>query len=90
MTNLIEAYEDIEEYEVIEEYEATVACSCCGEQYSKERWQLGYNRCLPCGQIEAEQQQQGWCIAPIAHKQGATLVTRRSDLLGLNKYMGEA
>ena len=30
-----------------------------------------------------------WCIAPVAHKQGATLVRRKSDLLGLNKYMGE-
>ena len=65
--------------ELIEEYEDTVACTCCGEQYSKARWQLGYNVCLDCGQIEAEQQQQRWCIAPIAHKQGATLITRRSQ-----------
>jgi hypothetical protein len=27
----------------------------------------------------------GWCIAPIAHKQGATLVTNKDDLKGLNK-----
>ena len=75
---------------LVEEYEDTVACGCCGEQYSKARWELGYNVCLDCGQVEAEQQQQRWCIAPIAHKQGATLITRRSQLLGLNKYMGEA
>ena len=75
---------------LVEEYEDTVACVCCGEQYAKARWELGYNCCLACGQIEAEQQQQRWCIAPIAQKQGATLITRRSQLLGLNKYMGEA
>jgi hypothetical protein len=27
-----------------------------------------------------------WCVAPIAHKQGATLVTNPNDLKGLNKY----
>ena len=64
-------------------------CIDCGTIFDVRRWQLGYNLCLDCGQIHAEQKQQEWCIAPIAHKQGATLVRRKSDLLGLNKYMGE-
>ena len=64
-------------------------CIDCGTIFDVRRWQLGYNISLACRQVHAEQKQQEWCIAPIAHKQGATLVTRRSDLLGLNKYMGE-
>jgi len=64
-------------------------CIDCGTIYDVRRWQLGYNICLDCGQTNAEQKRQSWCVAPVAHKQGATLVTRKSDLLGLNKYMGE-
>ena len=67
----------------------TVTCHACGEQYSYRRRQLGYNFCLDCGDFKAQKERSAWCIAPIAHKQGATLVTNKADLLGLNKYMGE-
>jgi hypothetical protein len=67
----------------------TVTCQACGEQYDYRRRQLGYNFCLDCGDFRAQQERSSWCIAPIAHKQGATLVTNKADLLGLNKYMGE-
>ena len=65
-------------------------CIDCGTTYDVRRWQLEYNTLsrLWTGS-HAEQKRQDWCIAPIAHKQGATLVRRKSDLLGLNKYMGE-
>ena len=67
----------------------TVTCHACGEQYYYRRKQLGYNFCLDCGDFRASKERSSWCIAPIAHKQGATLVTNKADLLGLNKYMGE-
>ena len=67
----------------------TVICHACGEQFDYRRKQLGYNFCLDCGDFRASQERSSWCIAPIAHKQGATLVTNKADLLGLNKYMGE-
>ena len=66
-----------------------VICALCGEAYDQRRRELGINFCLDCGDIRAEQQRASWCIAPIAHKQGATLVTNRNDLKGLNTYVGE-
>ena len=67
----------------------TVICPSCGNDYDYRRRQLGYNYCLDCGDFQAQKERSAWCIAPIAHKQGATLVTNKADLLGLNKYMGE-
>lgn len=64
----------------------TATCRACGEQYDFRRRQLGYNFCLDCGDFRATQVRSGWTIAPIAHKQGATLVTNPNDLRGLNKY----
>ena len=63
-----------------------VTCHLCGEKFDYRRRQLGYNFCLDCGDIRADQHRASWCVAPIAHKQAATLITRREDLLGLNKY----
>ena len=64
----------------------TATCHACGEHYNYRRKQLGYNFCLDCGDYKAREIRAGWTIAPIAHKQGATLVTRTADLRGLNKY----
>ena len=66
-----------------------VQCPSCDQPFDIRRKQLGYNFCLDCGDFHAAQQRAGWTIAPIAHKQGATLVTNRNDLKGLNKYAGE-
>ena len=60
-------------------------CIECGEGYPERRAALGYNPCLECGEAAAIEARMGWCIAPIAHKQGATLVTNKDDLKGLNK-----
>jgi len=65
-------------------------CVSCEQPYDLRRKQLGYNFCLDCGDYQATKHRSSWTIAPIAHKQGATLVTNRNDLKGLNKYMGEA
>lgn len=61
-------------------------CISCDQPYSQRRKELGYNFCLDCGEYQATKQRAGWCVAPIAHKQGATLVTNFNDLKGLNKY----
>ena len=64
---------------------STCYCLTCGEAYPAKRKALGYRLCLTCGEEAAREQRMGWCIAPIAHKQGATLVTNKADLRGLNK-----
>lgn len=61
-------------------------CQSCDQPFDLRRKQLGYNFCLECGDYHASKQRAGWTVAPIAHKQGATLVTNRNDLKGLNKY----
>ena len=66
-----------------------VPCASCAQPFDLRRKQLGYNFCLDCGDYKAKEVRSNWCIAPIAHKQGATLVTNRNDLKGLNKYTGE-
>ena len=64
-------------------------CVACDQPFDPRRKQLGYNFCLDCGDFQATAARASWTIAPIAHKQGATLVTNRHDLKGLNKYTGE-
>jgi hypothetical protein len=62
-------------------------CIGCGEPYNiRRKLELGINFCLDCGDFQARLETSKFCIAPIGHKQGDTLVTRKSDLLGLNKY----
>jgi hypothetical protein len=63
-----------------------VYCQTCDQPFDLRRKQLGYNFCLDCGDYYATKYRMGWTVAPIAHKQGATLVTNRNDLKGLNKY----
>jgi RNA polymerase-binding transcription factor DksA len=62
-------------------------CEDCGAAFSERRAALGYRLCLTCGEKAAREQRAGWCVAPIAHKQGATLVTQREQLRGLNKVV---
>jgi hypothetical protein len=64
-------------------------CVTCGDVYPYARQALGYRTCLACGETAAATARAGWCIAPIAHKQGATLVTNKADLKGLNKYSAD-
>lgn len=64
-------------------------CTECGETYPQKRKALGYNTCLTCGEEAAREARMGWCIAPIAHKQGATLITNKGQLRGLNKVSHE-
>lgn len=65
------------------------ACITCGDTYDQRRRALGYTTCLDCGHAAAVAMRSAWTIAPVAHKQGATLVTNKADLKGLNKYTQE-
>jgi len=60
-------------------------CVECGAGYPLRRAALGYKTCLTCGDAAAKKARTSWCVAPIAHKQGATLITNKANLLGLNK-----
>jgi hypothetical protein len=46
----------------------------CGKEYSQERAQLGFDRCLECGGNEAaaEMARRAQMIVPISHKSGYT------------------
>lgn len=61
-------------------------CRLCGEDYPAGRAALGYHTCLDCGDAHASAERAAWTIAPIAHKQGETLVTDRRQLRQTNKY----
>ena len=60
----------------------------CGSEYSEERAQLGFDRCLECGGTEAaaEIARRAQMIVPISHKSGYTYLgpdgtTQRQRLL---------
>jgi len=64
-------------------------CITCGDTFPDRRRALGYQTCLSCGQEAAIALRTSWCIAPIAHKQGATLVTNPAALKQTNKYSND-
>lgn len=64
-------------------------CIDCGDTFPAGRYALGYRTCLSCGQRDAVAARSSWCIAPIAHKQGATLVTDPAALKQINKYSND-
>ena len=56
-------------------------CDKCGEPYRFERKELGYNTCLACGELLAQEVK--FCIAPV-HKSNYIVVSRKRDLIGIN------
>lgn len=64
-----------------------VFCRKCGDLYPAARFRLGYDTCLPCGDLVAHQVQ--WLSAPI-NKSNYMLISNLDDLKGLNpKRIGE-
>ena len=59
----------------------SVSCENCGEEFDPRRLALGYNVCLPCGELIAREVK--YCIAPV-HKSNYVVVSRKSDLVGIN------
>ena len=60
----------------------TVCCQECGADYSYARYQIGYNTCLECGEIQARQVIH--CTVPM-HKSSYVVITSKADLLHLNQ-----
>jgi ribosomal protein L37AE/L43A len=60
-------------------------CRSCDEQYSTERWRLGYKHCMPCGEKLSRETVR--TVAPM-HKSNYMLITDMSDLKGINNKGG--
>ncbi len=56
-------------------------CIVCGEEFSLDRWALGYKTCLPCGEAASKQVKR--TVVPI-NKSNYMLITDLADLKGLN------
>ena len=59
----------------------TIQCSECDAEVNPKRHALGYNVCLECGEIMASERKH--TIVPM-HKSNYVVVTRKSDLKGIN------
>jgi len=60
-------------------------CRNCDEQYSTERWRLGYKHCMPCGEKLSRETIR--TVAPM-HKSNYMLITNMEDLKGINNKGG--
>jgi len=59
----------------------TPECRNCGDQYSVNRWKLGYKFCLPCGEQLAKSVVR--TVVPM-HKSNYVMLTDMADLKGIN------
>jgi predicted RNA-binding Zn-ribbon protein involved in translation (DUF1610 family) len=62
-------------------------CTHCGDTFAAARRRAGYHLCLMCGEEQAREDRQSWCVAPM-HKSNYLLITDRADLLGINNKGG--
>jgi len=53
-------------------------CIDCGDEIHIERWQLGYRRCLFCGEDQAIAERASWCVIQEYTKGGYMFVTSTS------------
>ena len=60
-------------------------CRHCDEQYSTDRWRLGYKLCMPCGEKLAGDTVR--TIVPM-HKSNYMMITDMEDLKGINNKGG--
>jgi ribosomal protein L37AE/L43A len=63
----------------------TPECRQCGDEYSVNRWKLGYKFCLPCGDKVAQQVVR--TVVPM-HKSNYVMLTDMADLKGINNKGG--
>lgn len=66
-----------------EENKGPHACTECGEWVYSKRVALGYTTCRACGEASARRARASWTVAPM-HKSNYTLITNRTELIGLN------
>jgi predicted nucleic acid-binding Zn-ribbon protein len=58
-------------------------CMNCGDTFSAKRARAGYKLCLECGEDQARQDRQHWCVAGI-NKSNPMLITNLETLKQLN------
>jgi ribosomal protein L37AE/L43A len=63
----------------------TPECRQCGDEYSVNRWKLGYKFCLPCGEGIAKSIVR--TVVPM-HKSNYVMLTDMADLKGINNKGG--
>jgi hypothetical protein len=71
----------------VEKMMATNQCEWCEADVHPERWKLGIHLCLVCGDQQAKEDRNEWCIVPL-HKSNYILVTNLEDLKGINNKGG--
>ena len=59
----------------------SLTCFECDAEINPKRHALGYNTCLSCGEILAQEVK--FCVVPM-HKSNYVVVSRKSDLIGIN------
>jgi len=60
-------------------------CVDCGDEIHIERWQLGYKRCLFCGEDQAIAERASWCVIQEYTKGNYQLVTPTSAFTTLKQ-----
>ena len=71
-----------------EKFNGFVECHECGDEYSIERWALGYRVCLFCGEEAARSERESWCVVMEYGKgnyQYVTPTSARATLLNTNQ-----
>jgi hypothetical protein len=53
-------------------------CVDCGDEFSVERWALGYRVCLFCGEDRAQTERMSWCVVQEYGKGGYMYVSAES------------
>lgn len=66
-----------------------VYCMDCGAEYSRRRYELGYDLCMDCGEETARTARASWCVAPL-NKSNYVLITDPQELRQLNPKRTQA
>lgn len=60
-------------------------CRECDDEYSTDRWKLGYKHCMPCGEKLSKEAVR--TVVPM-HKSNYMMITDMADLKGINNKGG--
>ena len=62
-----------------------VCTTCCDEQVSPARFNLGYRTCLKCGEVSAGKRK--FTVVPM-HKSNYVVISNKQELKGINNKGG--
>ena len=60
-------------------------CKNCDNEVSPQRYNLGYDTCLKCGEVTASKRK--FTVVPM-HKSNYVVITKREELKGINNKGG--